>query len=185
MSAARACRDPGAARRGRRRRAARGPADAPRGGAPPRARGAAGLLVAAGLAGAAAVLLVAALLSRAPEPRGAARGRADHRRDLPATPKPAFEIGAPVKLARHDDETTWAAVRRDVVARARPSRSAPRVGRLLARTPEDTTNIVLPFTRRRAGGALWVRMRLPALPNGTLGWVPRSALGAMGRSARG
>ena len=26
-------------------------------------------------------------------------------------------------------------------------------------------------------GALWLKARLPTLPNGTLGWIPRSALG--------
>ena len=138
------------------------------------------LLVAAGLAAAAAILLAAALLPRTPERAAQGAVAPITAANLPKTPKAAFEIGAPVKLARHDDETTWAAVRRDVAARARPSRSAPRVGTLRARTPEDTTNIVLPVTRRRAGGELWVRLRLPALPNGTLGWVPRSALGAMG-----
>ena len=51
---------------------------------------------------------------------------------------------------------------------------------LRARTPEATTNIVLPLARRRAGGRLWVRVRLPALPNGTTGWIPRAALGANG-----
>ncbi|MCW2982692.1 MAG: ErfK/YbiS/YcfS/YnhG family protein, partial [Conexibacter sp.] len=34
--------------------------------------------------------------------------------------------------------------------------------------------------RRDARGALWVRVRLPALPNGRTGWVPRAALGAYG-----
>ena len=99
---------------------------------------------------------------------------------LPPAPKAAFEIGPPVKLARHRDETTWAAVRRDVTARKRPARSARAVGVLRARTPEATTNIVLPLARRRAGGRLWVRVRLPALPNGTTGWIPRAALGANG-----
>ena len=114
------------------------------------------LLVAAGLAAAAAILLAAALLSRTPERAAQGAVAPITAANLPETPKAAFEIGAPVKLARHDDETTWAAVRRDVVARARPSRSAPRVGTLLARTPEDTTNIVLPrhapARRRRAVG---------------------------------
>ena len=50
------------------------------------------------------------------------------------------------------------------------------MGTLRARTPEATTNIVLPLARRH----LWVKVRLPALPNGTTGWVPRAALGAYG-----
>ena len=94
----------------------------------------------------------------------------------PRRPKAAFKIGAPVPLARHRDETTWAAVRDDVVARSRRRARARAVGTLRALTPEATTNIVLPLARRH----LWVKVRLPALPNGTTGWVPRAALGAYG-----
>jgi hypothetical protein len=133
--------------------------------------------VAAGLAIAAVVLAVAALVPRASAPREATpRSPGESAARLPATPKAAFTIGAPVPLARHRDETTWAAVRSDVVARVRPSRSARTVGTLRALTPEDTTNIVLPLARRH----LWVKVRLPVLPNGTTGWVPRDALGAYG-----
>ena len=31
--------------------------------------------------------------------------------------------------------------------------------------------------RRDSSGRLWLRVRLPVLPNGTTGWVPRRALG--------
>jgi L,D-transpeptidase catalytic domain len=132
------------------------------------------------LAGAAlaAVVVAAPLSSRGGDAdiRVAVRARA-----LPATPAAAFAVGPPIRLARHAHETTWAAVRRDVVARRRPAASAPPVGALAARTPEDTTNIVLPLARRRdAHGGLWIRVRLPVLPNGTEGWVPRAGLGAYG-----
>jgi L,D-transpeptidase catalytic domain len=33
------------------------------------------------------------------------------------------------------------------------------------------------LARRAVDGKLWVRVRLPVLPNGTTGWVRRSALG--------
>ena len=71
-------------------------------------------------------------------------------------------------------------MRRDVVARRLPSASARAVGTLRAETPEATTNIVPLLARGERHGELWVRVRLPALPNGTTGWVPRSALGAYG-----
>jgi hypothetical protein len=47
-----------------------------------------------------------------------------------------------------------------------------------ARTPEGTTNVLrlLGPARREASG-LWQRVSLAVLPNGTTGWVPRSALG--------
>jgi lipoprotein-anchoring transpeptidase ErfK/SrfK len=135
------------------------------------------LLVAAGLLLAAAILAVAALVSQGlSTPRATAAGHVASAARLPGIPRAAFSIGAPVPLARHRDETTWAAVRRDAVARSRPARSARAVGTLRAQTPEATTNIVLPLARRR----LWIKVRLPALPNGTTGWVPRSALGTYG-----
>ena len=64
--------------------------------------------------------------------------------------------------------------------RARGRRATPaRVARLARRTPEGTANIVLVTGRASdADGRVWVRARLPVLPNGTTGWVPRSALGA-------
>jgi hypothetical protein len=130
------------------------------------------MIRAAGLLVAAVVLAVAVQRPQAAPPeRATERAPA-----LPAPPKPGFSVGAPVALERHRDETTWAAVRRTTVARAQPSRAAAPVGTLRARTPEATTNIVLPLARRR----LWVKVRLPALPNGTTGWVPRSALGSYG-----
>jgi hypothetical protein len=101
---------------------------------------------------------------------------------LPSAPAlaPGLPVGAPVPL--HDRRLTrWQAVRRDAIARAAPSPGARAVGRLPALTPEGTTNVVLPrrVARDRRGG-LWVRVVLPVLPNGTEGWVPRSALGAAG-----
>ena len=140
------------------------------------------LIVAAGLFLTAAVLLVAGLARGGASPSSApARGGGERAADLPAAPKSAIAIGTPVPLKRHAQETTWAAVRRDVVARRLPSASARAVGTLRADTPEATTNIVPLLARRRgADGELWLRVRLPALPNGTTGWVPRRALGAYG-----
>jgi lipoprotein-anchoring transpeptidase ErfK/SrfK len=53
--------------------------------------------------------------------------------------------------------------------------------RIETRTPEGTTNIALALDRMTgADGRLWVRVRLAILPNGSTGWVPRSALGGYG-----
>lgn len=70
----------------------------------------------------------------------------------------------------------YAFVMRRVVARSDPDWSAPPVARLKRLTPERTTNLVLALDGRRAPGAIWIRVRLPVLPNNTTGWVPRSAL---------
>ncbi len=64
------------------------------------------------------------------------------------------------------------------MARAEPRPRARPVGHLSQRTPEDTTNLVPALDRAvDRGGRLWVRVRLPVLPNNTTGWVPRRALG--------
>ncbi len=68
----------------------------------------------------------------------------------------------------------WAQVLRPVVARRRPGGKA--AARLRMRTPEHTVNIVLVTATAMHRGRLWVRVRLPVLPNGTQGWVPRTTL---------
>jgi lipoprotein-anchoring transpeptidase ErfK/SrfK len=72
----------------------------------------------------------------------------------------------------------WAPVLRRTVARSAPGGAA--ITRVSTRTPEGTTNLLEIVDRRRdAGGRLWVRVRLAVLPNGTEGWVPRSAVGGI------
>lgn len=89
----------------------------------------------------------------------------------PAEPPP-FVLSEPGRLAR------WAHVERSVAARAEPRVDARRVARLRTLTPERTPELVLLLERKEVAGRLWVRVRLPILPNGSTGWVPRSALGA-------
>jgi lipoprotein-anchoring transpeptidase ErfK/SrfK len=100
---------------------------------------------------------------------------------LPAAPASAIDIGEPVPIGSGRHESRWAPVRKRVAARARPSRRARSIARLRTRTPEGTTSIVLALGRRTdRRGRIWVRVRLPVLPNGTTGWVPRRALGGYG-----
>jgi hypothetical protein len=101
--------------------------------------------------------------------------------DVAAPPSSRIRIGPPRPLARSRHETRWAAVRRATLARSAPRVDARAVARVSTRTPEDTTNLLLALGRTEdAAGRLWVRVRLPILPAGTIGWVPRSALGAYG-----
>ena len=100
---------------------------------------------------------------------------------LAPAPSPAFTVGKPVPLSNGRNESRWSPVRRAVVARARPGAGGAAVARLSTRTPERTTNIVAVLARASdARGRVWVKVRLPVLPNGTTGWVPRSALGGYG-----
>lgn len=98
---------------------------------------------------------------------------------LPDAPAPALRIGrpAPIELQRY--LSTWAAIRRRAVARFRPDPRARAVSAVAATTPEGTANVVAVLGRRSDGaGRVWIRVRLPILPNGTTGWLPRTALGA-------
>jgi lipoprotein-anchoring transpeptidase ErfK/SrfK len=91
------------------------------------------------------------------------------------TPAPgdAFALSGPGGVSR------WAYVRDPIRARAEPSSSARVVGRLPAITPEHVQNLTLALQGKiDPRGRFWVRVRLPMLPNGSTGWVPRSALGA-------
>jgi hypothetical protein len=67
-------------------------------------------------------------------------------------------------------------VQRSVAARTAPDAAAAVVTTLPSRTPEGTRNVVAVLGRH----ASWVRVALAVLPNGTTGWVPRSALGGYG-----
>jgi lipoprotein-anchoring transpeptidase ErfK/SrfK len=100
--------------------------------------------------------------------------------ELPASPEPALTVPTPTAIQR-GGTSTWATVRRAVLARDRPRPDAKVVVRLDARTPENTSNIVLVLGRRRDdAGGIWLHVRLPVLPNDRTGWVPREALGGYG-----
>jgi hypothetical protein len=96
---------------------------------------------------------------------------------LPPPQQPAFRVGRPKLLDRREARAWFAPVRRAVDARSRPHQSARPIAPLGLQTSEGTTNIVLVIRERRESDGLWVRVRLPVLPNTLTGWVPRSALG--------
>lgn len=98
---------------------------------------------------------------------------------LPAAPTPALTIGRPEPLRSSGFLSRWTSLRTTALARVRPAASARVVAELRPTTPEGTANVLAVL---RAGpdaaGALWVKVRLPILPNGRVGWVRRQALGA-------
>jgi lipoprotein-anchoring transpeptidase ErfK/SrfK len=127
---------------------------------------------------AAAVAVAASALSLRAPPRVqpvASRG-------LPPAVVPAFAPGAPRGLGSTRHLSFWSPVRRSVAARTAPAADARVVATLSTRTPEGTRNAVAVLGRRiDRAGAPWVRVRLALLPNGSNGWVPRSALGGYGK----
>ena len=65
-----------------------------------------------------------------------------------------------------------------VAARSEPSESSRVVGRLRPLTPERVPHVLyLASGRIDPQGRYWVRVPLPALPNGRMGWIPREAVG--------
>jgi hypothetical protein len=96
---------------------------------------------------------------------------------LPAAPAPAFRIPIPKLLDGTRLTSSWSTVVRPVTARRAPSVEAAAVTRLQTITPEGTANVVLVLARAEdSAGRLWVRIRLPILPNGSTGWVARRSL---------
>jgi lipoprotein-anchoring transpeptidase ErfK/SrfK len=98
---------------------------------------------------------------------------------LPAAPAPALTIGRPEPLRSSSFLSRWTSLRTTALARVRPAAGARVVADLRPTTPEGTANVLAVL---RAGpdaaGALWVKVRLPVLPNGRVGWVRREVLGA-------
>jgi hypothetical protein len=93
-------------------------------------------------------------------------------------PVPAFQIPRARGLPKLRDASAVAPIRAAVTARVAPAWDAAPVAQISTRTPEGTTNIVqLLGMARHVSSGLWQRVRLAVLPNGTTGWVPRSALG--------
>lgn len=72
----------------------------------------------------------------------------------------------------------WAYLEGAVTARARPSGSARRVASVNPITNEYTSELFLLLEKvTKANGEVWLRVRLPVLPNNRTGWVRRSAVG--------
>ncbi|MFZ1996025.1 MAG: L,D-transpeptidase [Solirubrobacteraceae bacterium] len=95
----------------------------------------------------------------------------------PARLPSALDIRRLVPLRDPTGATRWAPVLHATVARRKPSVHSAPVGRLPTHTPDGTTNIVVANGESDSGGTPWVHVSLAVLPNGSEGWVPRSALG--------
>jgi lipoprotein-anchoring transpeptidase ErfK/SrfK len=85
--------------------------------------------------------------------------------------------GRTFRLSNVNGRSQSATLLHSVEARARPSDSARVVARLRVQTPEHVPHVVYLL-----GGAIdrhgryWLRVRLPVLPNGSFGWIPRNAV---------
>jgi hypothetical protein len=83
----------------------------------------------------------------------------------------------PVSLVGPGSESRWAYVLVHTTARAAPRTSARVVGSIGTATGLGNPNLVLLLAEQRDElGRQWVRVLLAKLPNGTTGWVRRTAL---------
>ena len=70
----------------------------------------------------------------------------------------------------------WAFVDERVAAHVAPSATTRVVTRLASKTQDGTDELVLILAQRRRPDGMWMRVRLPILPNNTTGWVKASHL---------
>ena len=96
---------------------------------------------------------------------------------LPAAPAPALRIGNAEPLPSQRFVTRWTVVRTTTPAYSAPSRSAAVVAEVHRDAPEGTPNLVPVLATSSTSDGVWVRVRLPVLPNGSTGWIRRRSLG--------
>jgi hypothetical protein len=135
------------------------------------------VLVAAAVAG--AIVVVERDGSGAPASASRSGGIALARSaaSLPPPAAPAFRVGKPRLIDGHETRARSAPVARRAVAFAEAGGRGQAVATVEPTTEEGSTNIVLVVGETTVGQGSWVRVRLPSLPNGRTGWVPRRALG--------
>jgi lipoprotein-anchoring transpeptidase ErfK/SrfK len=136
----------------------------------------AGVALLGAAAAAAAALLHDSFHSQTPA-AGAGPSFSVEARNLPPPERPAFTVAEPVPLWPDETRARFAPVAQPVQARKEPASTTAALTSLGLETPEGTTNIVLVLAERPRPDGLWVRVRLPVLPNNLTGWVPRRALG--------
>jgi lipoprotein-anchoring transpeptidase ErfK/SrfK len=89
-----------------------------------------------------------------------------------------LDVSRPERLRRERHLTVWSTVRRAARVYSAPESGAPVVAWVGTRTPEGTDNLLVILDRTvDTHGRVWVRARLPVLPAGTTGWLPRAAIG--------
>ena len=83
------------------------------------------------------------------------------------------------RLSNERTLTRWASPVRRSAIRSEPAAGSRHVGRLRLFTEDGHPEVYLALSSRRAVGRTWIRVRIPARPNGQKGWVPEAALGPL------
>lgn len=104
--------------------------------------------------------------------------------DAPAVPGPTDAPLAPrvERLSEPGQISRWAFVLRKAIARKTPDPRAKAVARLRLKTQDGTDELLAVLARTTDdAGRVWLRVRLPILPNNSTGWVTEDALGRLHR----
>ena len=103
----------------------------------------------------------------------------------PAARAAEHPTSSPPGAARLSDEvklTRWASATQRATVFTRPTAKARKAGKLRLLTEDGFAEVYLLLSRwTDDDGNDWVRLRLPARPNGQKGWVRRDALGDFNR----
>jgi lipoprotein-anchoring transpeptidase ErfK/SrfK len=120
------------------------------------------------------VLICAGLLALVPVSTAANVGSSHS-----ASPATTERIAHPLTVSLISPKLAhWAPVVSQIAARRAPSRAASVVTQLNMMTGDGTQNILLLLKEKKVSPSQdWYEVRLPILPNNSVGWVPRSALG--------
>ena len=97
----------------------------------------------------------------------------------PLRPQGATGPLADERLSNERTLTRWAHVEYRAPVRSTPAADGRRVDGLRLLTEDRYPEVYLALRSRRAGGRVWVEVRIPGRPNGRTGWVPRTALGPL------
>jgi hypothetical protein len=93
-----------------------------------------------------------------------------------------LDIAGEEDLHRPGIVSHYAFVDAPVTARVGPYWDRAHVARVGTRTQDGTDELVMILARvRDTDGRRWLKVRLPVRPNGTVGWIPRSAVGEIRR----
>jgi lipoprotein-anchoring transpeptidase ErfK/SrfK len=86
----------------------------------------------------------------------------------------------PIHVSRPGFTSYWAFVEQATAVRRYPNVKSRSVARLGLRTSDRTDELVMILQEKEnAKGEWWTQVRLPVLPNNTVGWVPSQALGEL------
>jgi hypothetical protein len=96
---------------------------------------------------------------------------------MPAHAGPPATIAALARLSNLRTESRWSYPNSEALVHAYPSAGSHVIGRLRFLTVDDQAELyVALLSARMSSGQTWIKIELPARPNGQTGWVPRSAL---------